>query len=94
MTITPTSISTSAIPKKVQLISIVLETNDDGYLAHIPSIQGAFAEGDTPEEAIFNCLDVLAMIRDYRANDNSLISFPNLELNAQNNVTITIPIAS
>ena len=58
------------------------------------SIQGAFAEGDTPEEAIFNCLDVLAMIRDYRANDNSLISFPNLELNAQNNVTITIPIAS
>ena len=34
---------------KAQIISVVIENNDDGYLAMIPSIQGAFAEGDTPQ---------------------------------------------
>lgn len=44
----------------------MIEGNEDGYLARIPNIQGAFAEGDTPQEAIFNCLDVLSMIIEYR----------------------------
>jgi len=35
-------------------------------LANCPLIQGAFAEGDTIEEAIFNCLDVIKMILEYR----------------------------
>jgi predicted RNase H-like HicB family nuclease len=52
---------------KAFLLSLVVETNDDGYLARCPGIQGAFAEGDTIEAAIFNCVDVIKMIVDYRA---------------------------
>ena len=48
-------------------LSLVLEANDDGYLASVPGIQGAFAEGDTIEEAIFNCIDVVKMITAYRS---------------------------
>jgi predicted RNase H-like HicB family nuclease len=47
-------------------LSIMLEPNDDGYMASVPGIQGAFAEGDTIEEAIFNCVDVVEMIAAYR----------------------------
>jgi len=46
---------------------MVIEINDDGYLARSPGIQGAFAQGDTTYEAIFNCIDVVKMITAYRA---------------------------
>jgi predicted RNase H-like HicB family nuclease len=49
------------------LVSVVVEPNDDGFLATCPGIQGALAEGDTIEEAIFNCIDVIKMIGEYRA---------------------------
>jgi predicted RNase H-like HicB family nuclease len=52
--------------KTAVVISFVIERNGDGYLASVPSIQGAFAEGDTIEEAIFNCADVLEMISAFR----------------------------
>ena len=48
-------------------LSLVVEANGDGYLASVPGLQGAFAEGDTVEEAIFNCVDVVKMIAAYRA---------------------------
>jgi predicted RNase H-like HicB family nuclease len=51
---------------KAIFLSLVVEANDDGYLARCPGIQGAFAEGDTIEEAIFNCIDVIKMIIAYR----------------------------
>jgi hypothetical protein len=41
------------------VVSIVVEANDDGYLASVSGVQGAFAEGDTLEEVVFNCVDVL-----------------------------------
>ena len=53
--------------RKALYLTIVVESNDDGYLAHSPGIQGGFAEGDTIEEAIFNCIDVVKMIAAYRA---------------------------
>jgi len=56
-------------------LSLVLEMNGDGYLASVPGIQGAFAEGDTIEEAIFNCIDVVKMIADYRAERNENLDF-------------------
>jgi predicted RNase H-like HicB family nuclease len=43
-------------------LSLVLEANEDGYLASAPGIQGAFGEGDTIEEAIFNCVDIDGII--------------------------------
>lgn len=53
--------------KAAYLWAIVVEPNDSGYLARCPGIQGAFAEGDTIEEAIFNCVDVIKLIADYCA---------------------------
>ena len=50
------------------LLSLLLEVNGDGYLASVPGIQGAVAEGDTMEEAIFNCVDVVNMIAAYRSS--------------------------
>lgn len=51
---------------KTLLPSIKIEKNDDGYLATLPGIQGAFAEGDTIEDALFNCVDVVKIISQYR----------------------------
>jgi predicted RNase H-like HicB family nuclease len=45
----------------------------DGYLARIPGIQGAFAEGDTLEDAMFNCVDVFKMIIDYKKEEDKPI---------------------
>ena len=56
-------------------VSLLVEVNDDGYLASVPGIQGAFAEGDTIEEAIFNCVDVVKMIADYRAERGESLGF-------------------
>ncbi|MCB0052769.1 MAG: hypothetical protein KDE24_24865 [Caldilinea sp.] len=52
----------------VSLLPVVLELDEDGYLASVPGIQGAVAEGDTMEEAIFNCVDVVNMIAAYRSS--------------------------
>ena len=54
--------------EEVALLSVLVEVNGDGYLASVPGIQGAVAEGDTMEEAIFNCVDVVNMIAVYRAD--------------------------
>lgn len=59
---------------KISLVSLVIEANDDGFLVSSPDIQGAFAEGDTVEEAIFNCLDVIKMIAAYRAERKGFFS--------------------
>jgi len=53
--------------KKALYLTMVIEPNDDGYLARCPGIQGGFAEGDTIEEAMFNCVDVVKVIAAYRA---------------------------
>ena len=60
---------------KTIFASFELEKNDDGYLATIPGIQGAFAEGETVEEAIFNCVDVVKMIIQYRKERNEPLGF-------------------
>ncbi len=54
---------------KAAYLNIIITVNDDGYLAQCPGIQGAFAEGGTIDEAIFNCTDVLEMISDYRSKE-------------------------
>ena len=60
---------------KIAYLSIIVEPNEDGFLAKCPSIQGAFAEGDTVEEAVFNCIDVVKMIFDYRKERNESLGF-------------------
>lgn len=78
---------------KIAHLPVTLERNDDGFLASCPLIQGAFAEGDTIEEAIFNCLDVVKMILEYRDERGEPILKSNLEeLQAKERVSFTIPI--
>ena len=78
-------------PKAV-FLSLMLEINDDGYLASVPGIQGAFAEGDTVEEAIFNCVDVVKLIADYRAERGEKLGFNEVELTPNTRLTVAIPV--
>jgi predicted RNase H-like HicB family nuclease len=51
---------------KLAHLVLAIERNDGGLLARCPTIEGAFAEGDTVAEAIFNCVDVVRMLFEYR----------------------------
>lgn len=39
-----------------------IEKDDEGYFAHIPAIQGCYAQGDTYEGVITNIQEVLHLI--------------------------------
>lgn len=74
------------------LLSVVIEKNDDGFLAMVPGVQGAFAEGDTVEEAIFNCLDVFKIIADYRKERGESMGFNTLQWTSETKMTFAIPV--
>jgi len=77
---------------KAIFLSLVIEANDDGYLARCPGIQGAFAEGDTIEEAIFNCIDVIKMIIAYRAERGESLGFNEVDLTPGTRMTVALPV--
>ena len=80
--------------KQIVHLPLTIERNDDGYLASCPLVQGAFAEGDTIEEAVFNCLDVIKMIFAYRRKRGEPVLQPELleELKARDRISFTIPL--
>jgi predicted RNase H-like HicB family nuclease len=47
-------------------IPAVISFEEDTYIAKCPLIQGAFAGGETPEEAIRELIDVVKIILQYR----------------------------
>ena len=51
---------------KLVNLPIVVSFDEDTFIARCPLVQGAFAEGDTPEEAISELFDVLRLILQYR----------------------------
>ena len=73
-------------------LSLVLEANDDGYLASAPGIQGAFGEGDTIEEAMFNCVDVVKLIAAYRAERCESLGFFPVEFTPGTQLAVSIPV--
>ncbi|MBM3189233.1 MAG: hypothetical protein FJZ90_10995 [Chloroflexi bacterium] len=73
-------------------LSIVLEANEDGFLASVPGLQGAFAEGDTVEEAIFNCVDVVKLIAAYRRERGEPLGFEALEFTPDTRWTVALPV--
>jgi predicted RNase H-like HicB family nuclease len=77
---------------KTAFLSMVVELNNGGYLARCPSIQGAFAEGDTIEEALFNCVDVIKMILAYRAERGESPRFDEVTLTSEMQVTVSVPV--
>jgi predicted RNase H-like HicB family nuclease len=77
---------------KTFLVSVVIEPNEDGFLASIPGIQGAFAEGDTVEEAVFNCINVVKMIFEYREERGDPIGFNSFEFTKNTKMTVSFPV--
>ncbi len=77
---------------KVFYVTMVVETNDDGYLARCSDIQGAFAEGDTIEEAIFNCVDVIKMIAAYRADRHETLGKEQIDLTPEMQFSFAMPV--
>jgi predicted RNase H-like HicB family nuclease len=73
-------------------LSLILETNEDGYLASAPGLQGAFAEGDTVEEALFNCVDVVKLIAAYRSERGESLGFNAVELTPETRLTVALPV--
>ncbi|HED03219.1 MAG TPA: hypothetical protein ENI60_00375 [Candidatus Fraserbacteria bacterium] len=78
---------------KIAHLPVTIERNDNGFLASCPLIQGAFAEGDTIEKALFNCLDVVKMILAYRdERGETILRGSSEELKGKEKVTFTIPV--
>jgi predicted RNase H-like HicB family nuclease len=74
------------------LVSFVVEANDGGYLASVPGLQGAFAEGDSVEEAIFNCVEVVKLIAAYRAERGESLGFSEVEVSPSMRLAVAIPV--
>ena len=68
----------------------VHENEGGGYLAQCDDIQGAFAEGETPEDAIANCISVIDMIIAYRRERNEPI--PLNHQREEENIFVSIPV--
>ena len=77
---------------KILYLTMVVAANGDGYLARCSDIQGAFAEGDTVEEAIFNCVDVVKMIAAYRAERNETLGKKEIDLTPEMQFSFTMPV--
>lgn len=77
--------------ERAMLLSLLLEVNGDGYLASIPGIQGAIAEGDTIEEALFNCIDVVKLIAAYRKERGESLGFNTVVMTPESRLTVAMP---
>lgn len=58
----------------MKLLNIPIEVSyeEDVYIAKCSSIQWAFAQWDTPEEAIQELIDVIQMIQEFRKEQKIL----------------------
>lgn len=80
------------ISERILYLPIITELNDDGYLARCLDIQGAFAEGDTIEDAIFNCVDVIKLIIAYRMERGETPEVSSMEYAPNMRLSIAMPI--
>ena len=77
---------------KILYLTMVIEPNDDGYLARCPDIQGAFAEGDTVEESVFNCVDVVKLIASYRSERSESLGRNEIEILPEMRFSFAMPV--
>jgi hypothetical protein len=61
-------------------------------LARCPGIAGAFAEGDTVDAAIFNCVDVIKLIAAYRTERGEAASVDEVVLTPDMRVSVSLPV--
>lgn len=77
---------------KILYLTMVIEPNDDGYLTRCPDIQGAFAEGDTVEESVFNCIDVVKLIASYRSERGESLGRNEIEIMPEMRFSFAMPV--
>jgi predicted RNase H-like HicB family nuclease len=54
-------------------LPIIIEKDENGYLAYCPELQGCYTQGDTYEEALANVKDAIALhIQDRLENGESV----------------------
>jgi len=54
-------------------LPIIIEKDENGYLAYCPELQGCYTQGDTYEEALANIKDAIALhIQDRLENGESV----------------------
>ena len=82
----------TSVPPQISYLNLIITVNDDGFLARCPGIQGGFAEGDTIEEAIFNCIDVVKMIAEYRKERQEAFELNLMEFLPEMQISLAMPI--
>ncbi len=75
---------------KILQLPVIISFDEDTYIAKCPSIQGAFAEGETPEEAVKELINVIQMIKEYKKERGEPIS--NEIILETDHMEITIPV--
>ena len=58
--------------------SVIIEKDENGYIATCPELQGCYAQGDTYEEILENIRDVIRLHIEDRLNPSEKI--PDLKL--------------
>lgn len=53
--------------------SVTIVQDEDGYYAHVPALQGCYAQGDTFEETLENIRDVAKLYPDELAESGEKI---------------------
>ncbi|MBF0609313.1 MAG: type II toxin-antitoxin system HicB family antitoxin [Candidatus Magnetobacterium sp. LHC-1] len=76
---------------KILEAPIIVEYDQDTYIARCPFIQGAFADGDTPEEALKELIDVIKLIMEYRAEIGQSLDVTDMTVETTKVIT-SIPI--
>jgi len=58
---------------KIVQLPVVVSYDEDIFIAKCPTIQGAFAQGETPEDAVKELINVIQMIKEYRKERGDLM---------------------
>jgi predicted RNase H-like HicB family nuclease len=58
---------------KIVQLPVVVSFDEDVYIAKWPTIQGVFAQDETPEEAVKELINVIQMIKEYRKERGDLV---------------------
>jgi predicted RNase H-like HicB family nuclease len=59
-------------------LPIIIEKDEDGYLAYCPELQGCYTQGDTYEEALANIEDAIALHIQDRVENGETVSRPEV----------------
>jgi predicted RNase H-like HicB family nuclease len=59
-------------------LPIIIEKDENGYLAYCPELQGCYTQGDTYEEALANIKDAIALHIQDRVENGETVSRPEV----------------